>query len=499
MQDELSLVPRQARVNLPTLRELVAVLFRQRRLFLITFLGIAGAGIFYGLTTPTYQAHMKVLVRRGRVDPVVTPAPTASSQFDRGEVSEEELNSEVELLRDDDLLRKVVQQTGMATGDPGHWWRLGRPRDDVAVARAAQRVARHLQIEPVRRTTVIRVSYESSDPEAAARVLRSLADAYVEKHLEVHRPAGESSFFEQQMAQYRTRLTEADARLLAFTQDGGVVVASTERDGLLVRLGDADAADRQVQVTMAECLERIRALESKLASFPERRTAQVRTLDNMQLLEKLKSQLLELELKRTALLTKFAANYPLVQEAEQQIADTRATIAAEEAKPARDEITEPDPNREWAKSELAKAQVEWQALQARKTASHGLVNQYRQMAQQLERDTVEQQDLMRDVKAAEDNYLLYTRKREEARLKDALDERGILNVAIAEEPAVPAIPARSSLMFGLAAFALAGVTSTGVAFFADAMDPSFRTPDEVVTYLKAPVLASLPKESGGRW
>jgi capsular polysaccharide biosynthesis protein len=40
----------------------------------------------------------------------------------------------------------------------------------------------------------------------------------------------------------------------------------------------------------------------------------------------------------------------------------------------------------------------------------------------------------------------------------------------------------------------AGVLSTGLAFTIDYLDPALRTPDEVIMYLNAPVLATLPKE-----
>jgi capsular polysaccharide biosynthesis protein len=46
------------------------------------------------------------------------------------------------------------------------------------------------------------------------------------------------------------------------------------------------------------------------------------------------------------------------------------------------------------------------------------------------------------------------------------------------------------LVIGLVA---AGAAGTGAAFTADYVDPAFRTPDDVVAYLDAPVLASLPK------
>ena len=96
----------------PTLRDLLAVLFRQRRLALLSFIAIFLAVLGYGVFAPSYQAHMNVLVRRGRVDPLVTPAPTPSPMFQRDEITEEELNSQVELLRDDEILRTVVQSSG---------------------------------------------------------------------------------------------------------------------------------------------------------------------------------------------------------------------------------------------------------------------------------------------------------------------------------------------------------------------------------------------------
>jgi len=55
------------------LRDLLAVVFRQRRLALFSFVAVFFAVVLYGLIAPPYQSEMKVLVRRGGVDPVVTP------------------------------------------------------------------------------------------------------------------------------------------------------------------------------------------------------------------------------------------------------------------------------------------------------------------------------------------------------------------------------------------------------------------------------------------
>ena len=73
-----------------------------------------------------------------------------------------------------------------------------------------------------------------------------------------------------------------------------------------------------------------------------------------------------------------------------------------------------------------------------------------------------------------------------------MDQGGILNVAVAEEPRAPALPAQAIWVFGVVGMVLGSTLSTGLVFAADYLNPGFRTPDEVITYLGIPVLASLP-------
>lgn len=493
MAEEFSVIRPASPAASPTLRDLLGVLFRQRRTVLISFVGILLVSIAYAVIAPSYQAHMQLLIRRGRLDPVVTPTPTAPPQFDRPEVSEEELNSEAEILKDREILARVVQQAGLAK--IRHFWQWPESDPEVRTARAVNRLAQELGAEPLHKTNLIAVSYRSSDPQLAATVLKVLAHVYLEKHREVQRPSGESRFFEEQVSQYRHALENAEWDLLDFTRDRGVVSAALERDMALQKLSDAETSYRAVRVEIGETEQRIRALESKLASFPERATTQMRTFQNPELQEKLKSKLLELELKRTELLTKFSPSYRLVQEVETQIGEAKAALEGEELAPLWDQTTDRDPNYEWSKSELAKAQVELQALQARAASLNAVLADCRQSARDLGQNAIRQQDLLREMKASEENYLLYVKKREEARIGDALDAGGILNVAIAEEPSVPALPARSPWTVGLLGLLLAGTVSTGLAFASDYLDPAFRTPDEVVLCLGTPVLASLPRKS----
>lgn len=471
----------------PTPRELAATIFRRGRLLSATF-GIALlTAMLFVVFSPRYESHFKVLLRRGRFDPVVSPQPPSGMDFTRPDITEEELNSEVELLRDDDLLKQVVTVAELV---PAETPDRGRAAE---IEHAVRQLTRRLDVEALKKSNLIQVSYKDTDPERAARVLSVVAALYVRRHTSLQRPPGEIQFFDQQTEQYQKRLRQSEAELVQFTRARGVVSAALERDIALQRLGEADAAYRQVDQDRVETERRVASLREQVKSFPTRSVTLKRWADNPQALEKMKTHLLELELKRTELLTRFEPSYRLVQEVEQQITDTRASIAAEALTPVRDETTDKDPNYEWARMELEKAQVQEDGLRARQSDAAAQVASLRQIAKRMQSESVDQQDLMRATKADEDNYLLYLRKREEARIGDALDEHRILNVAIVERPTVPALPTHPLVFYFLVAFVLAVAFSIGMAFMTEYFDATIRTPDEASGLLGVPVLAWLPE------
>jgi uncharacterized protein involved in exopolysaccharide biosynthesis len=74
----------------PTMRDVLAVMFRQRGVVLGTFLAVLAGTLLYGWLAPSYQAHMNLLLRHGRIDPVVTSEQSPPVELARSEISEEE-------------------------------------------------------------------------------------------------------------------------------------------------------------------------------------------------------------------------------------------------------------------------------------------------------------------------------------------------------------------------------------------------------------------------
>jgi uncharacterized protein involved in exopolysaccharide biosynthesis len=474
-----------------TLRDLLAIAFRHKRAFLLCFVGILLGTVAAVLLLPaSYESAAQIVVKRERVDPVVTAEKNDPTQV-VGEVTEEELNSEAQLVLSEDVLRKAVVDSGLDKRKSLLSSLFGET-DDQKIAKAVDKMRGNLKVEPLKKTNVVQITYTAHDAKLAAKVLNNVISAYVEKHVAVNRPPGQLKFFEEETDRYKHDLDQAEEQLKKFSEEQSGVAPQISRDMTLQKLNDFSADLEKTRAEMSATEQKIDELQKQAGTTPDRLTTQMRETDNGAVLQQLKSALLTLELKRTELLTKYQPGYRLVQEVDKEIADTRIAITAEESKPLKEQTTDRNPTYAWINEELAKAKSDYSALQARATATQAIVGLYQGRAHQLEVNGFVQQDLLRTAKANEDNYLLYLHKREEARIADALDQTRILNIGMVQQPTVPLSPTRSPVMFGLVGVLMALMVSVGLVFTREYLDSSFRTPSEVLSELNIPVLAAVP-------
>ena len=486
------------RVTLPfNLKDLLTVAFRYKRTGVLCFFGILTGAILAAILQPAqYSASTKFLVGEGRVDPVVSSeamAPPATKP-----VSEEDLNSELELLHSSDVLRQVVISCGLDREKTLLDRLFGLPTPERRIARATLELGKEIQMAVVKKSNLIEVHYTSRDPQEAAQVLKALADAYLQKHVAVHSPPGQIEFFAQETDRYRKNLSDAEAQLKEFSQQEDGVAPQVSRDITLQKLSEFNSSLQQTRAEAASTEQRIKTLQKQAGITPERLTTSTRQSDDAQVLQSLKATLMGLELKRTELLTKYQPNYPLVQEVDKQLAETKAAITTEESKPIREQTTDRNPTYAWITEELAKAKSEYSALQARAAATEAIVARYESKTHDLAQKGLMEQDLERTLKANEENYLLYLHKQEQARMSEALDRTRILNVAVAEQPVAPSLPSNSPFPMVLTGIFLAVLVSVAAVAGRQYLDPSFRTPAEVSTELNIPVLAAVPVGKNGR-
>lgn len=484
-------------------RDLVGVLFRRKQLILLSFMGLLLGAVLAILVLPaTYEAQMKILVEHQRIDPVVSTQGNVI-ETDRG-LTPDMISSEVELFQSRDSLKQAVLDCGL--DEVKSPWSLAAmklrvlgafglaPDKDQRTFEAILKLEKDLHVIPMNNSNLIKITYEAHSPEAAQLVVTELGNLYLAKHAQVHRPRGASDFFQQQADQYRADLADAESQLVKINQQTGIVSADFEKQVTLQKLSDFDVSLQQTRANIAETRQRLNALKEKKVVIPPRTTTQIRTADNPQLLANLKTTLLNLEIKRTELLEAYDPSYPLVQEIEKQIAQTASAIAKANTEVVREETTDENPTHQWVSTETTKAEVDLVGLEARASAlSRGLTT-LQEKALKMDQQSVVQQDLLRMVKADEDSYLMYQKKREEARITDALDQSKIVNASIAEVAAVPLVPIGLPLLVKLIlAVVIAALVGLGAGFLGEHLDPSFRTTNEVKECLDIPLVIAIPR------
>jgi uncharacterized protein involved in exopolysaccharide biosynthesis len=484
-----------------SLSNVFGALSRRRKLVAAVFCTMLAAVVAVTLLAgDKYESEFKVLVKQ-RTEPIASSAEGAG--FTRTpEVTEEETNTEVVLLKSRDLLAKVVALHHLDAPGTKPWsgWiekLQGGSTPGERTDRAIRRLAANLRVDAVKKSNVIDVSYSSKNPVLSAGVLKTLSDLYMAKHVKLHETQGAYDFFAQQAEDSKAALAKAETDLTEFSHATSMAAPQMERDLMLQKMADIRVLEAQSEAAADSAFERYKTLQTELAATPPRMMTQVKSADNAMLMGQLKSTLLNLELKRTELAVKFAPNYPAVKEVDDQIAQTKAAIDAENAKPLTDNSTDQNPTYQWISGELAKVQAEMPALRTQvKMAQQNEASTERRVMKLNDASTIKE-TLLRNVQTAEQNYTLYQQKRELARISDELDKRRISNVVLAEEPVPSTLPVRSRAVTIAMGFLLCLVIGGAAGFAADYLDPTFRTWREVEDYLNVPVLAVVPESAGG--
>jgi uncharacterized protein involved in exopolysaccharide biosynthesis len=479
-----------------SLRELVAPLFRRKKILLVTlgtvFAVLLPAGL---LLLHTFKSQMAILVNRERVDSLVTTGVPNQTITEPIAVAEEEINSEAELLLSQDILEKVVVANHLQ--DESSWlsWLLPGHDESYRVASAVKKLARKIKVRPSTKANIIDVSYGSDDPKRSYAVLNSLAGFYLEKHAAVHRPPGSYEFFAAETDRYKKALDDSEGRLRSFVQTAGGAAPDIQRTDLDLQLANSIGQLHTTGQAIASDQMRIRSDVEQMKSTPQRATTQLASAPPDMLLQNLGTTLLAAETKRTQLLLKYDPGYPLVKEADQEVAQAKAAYEKAENTKYVTENTNIDATYELLREDLAKTQGDLAAQRASLVANQASVNALKAEMAQLAQKTLDQADLTREQKANEDNYLLYMTKREQARTADALDKTKIENVAIAIPPAIPVLPVMTPLSIVLLAFAVAAFVSAMTAYGFDYFDSSFHTPAQVVDMLGIPVVVTMSKKT----
>jgi tyrosine-protein kinase Etk/Wzc len=162
----------------------------------------------------------------------------------------------------------------------------------------------------------------------------------------------------------------------------------------------------------------------------------------------------------------------------------------------REELTEaPNPLRKELEGELLRERANIEALGKRRSVLDEQLAELKRRSELLNVREVQLAELARNVQHLESQYKAHVDNLEQARIGQALQAERISSINVIQPATLVERPVRPSKSLGLAAgLLLATVSSFGIAFGLDLVDPTFRSREQVEELLGLPVVASLPAE-----
>ena len=493
-----------------SLRDFLTIVFKRRRLivtFFVTTVAVVALGTF--LLPPTYEASASILVKKSSAE--VPLVPSESSQLIISQVTEEDLNSEVAMLRRRQTIEEALRSIGVDES-----WRddglLTGVRREVSVFLGAPRLSYfdemvlHLQkkivVQPVRKSNVLEVSYRHKDPAYAQKIVAALTERYIAGRSELYRSPGAVGFFDEETKAAASRLEEAEQALEAYSSEAGVSVLgmpgdsqslAAEKEAILQRLTDFEKQLGEARVDVHQQSERVAGLEAQLAGEPQRLRSPLR-LNQDPTTEGLEKALVALQLERDALIQDYKPTNRRVRDLDEQIRVTQERLDAAESRVASINKTEINQVHQELKARLLGARADLRGARARYGSLGAQVASHRQRLDELSQKGLMTDALRREARAAEDAYMLYQKKHEEARISAAMDQT-IVNVSLAqpaERPLKPVAPRKALNM--LLALVLGLTGGLGLAFVAEYFDHSFTTGYDLETRLGIPLLGAIPDQ-----
>jgi uncharacterized protein involved in exopolysaccharide biosynthesis len=505
-----STVEKNAEYNL---RDVLTVVFKRRRLILsFFFTTVAVTTLATFLVPPTYEATASILVKKASAElPLV---PKDSSQLIISQVSEEDLNSETTILKS----RQAIEETLHGLGVDESWRHdgpLARLRRTVAGALGSPRLSyfdemvlqldKKIEVKPIRKSNVLEVSYRHSDPDWATKVVQGLTEHYLARRAQVYQSPQAVAFFDEETHKAAERLRKAEQGLEAYSTKAGVSVLgltgdpqslAAEKQAMLGRLAGFEQELGEARVQVRQLTERVAALDAQVAKEPERLRSSLR-LNQDPTTEELEKALVALQLKRDALVRDFTPDNRQVKDVEEQIRATQERLKAAETRVASINRTELNAVHQNLKEQQLAARADLQAARARHDSLQAEAARTRRELDELTEKGLTTEGLRRETRAAEDAYMLYQKKHEEARISSAMDQQKIVNVSIAQpaqRPLQPVGPRKAlNLLLGLMLGAIGGL---GLAFVAEYFDHSFTTGHDLEARLGIPLLGAIPDQAG---
>src|SRR5256884_659999 len=301
---------------------------------------------------PVYRAQVLLEIQKENPD-----IPSIKDLYELESVSDSYLKTQYSILASESVARQVIDQLHLDTLSEFNslkWWQFrrnvntppkhtfavdqgGTTRDREIYQRVLERFQDRLSIDPVSRSRLVTVRFESNNAELSARIANTLAEDYIAQNLEARWKATQKAtdWMSQQLVGVKAKLEKSEEQLQDYAQRNGLVFLETDK-GTSESVANERLQQLQGELTKAQAERYEREAVYRLVQSGDYGSLPG-VVDN-KLIQDLSERLAELKRELADLSTKFNPGYPRVKETQSQIDEIEAALR-EERQRAADKIT----------------------------------------------------------------------------------------------------------------------------------------------------------------
>jgi succinoglycan biosynthesis transport protein ExoP len=423
---------------------------------------------------PVYVATARIEIDRENGN--ILPFQGADS-YDYMADSDNYIETQTKILTSETLVLQTIRNNGFALRPESSGSGLseavasGNLANQVRPPELAEFLS-GLSVKRVPNSRLMDVSFESTDPQLAARVVNAHIATYVEQNYrsKYESTSQASDWLADQLKDFKIKVQRSEDARIAYERQNQIWTLDDKSNMTTERLADINKqyTDAQAERMRKESLYEF-AKAGNLDAVPQ-------VESNTALMELIKKRG-EVSADYANALEQYGPNFPKVQRLKAQLKDLDGNIGNEKQKIL--DVLESD----------------YREARQRETLLADALNQAKTEANQMAEKMVEYNILKREAEANKALYEGLMTKMKETAISGALRSSNIRIVDPAMVPTTPARPAKTKNI--VLSFLVGLVGGIGLALLREYLDNTVKTPDDIETLARLPSLAVVPQFAAG--
>lgn len=482
------------------LRDYIRILAKRKWLIISSFIVIfASTALFTFTMEPVFEASAKIVIEKENPN-VVSIQEVLALDANDSDYSQ----TQFEILQSRTVARKVIERLDLANTEEFNpapkddaisvlkqtlrdglaaisysIKSLFTPQDqleqalkDESDSKLVDNFLGRLSIDPVRNSRVVNIRFKAKDPVLAARIANAITQVYIELGLEAKLLAVQDavSWLSNRIQEERSKVEEAQLRFQKYKEDNSIITNFTSDTEQVTQQKLAELNSKVIEAEAARVEAETRYGQARGISSES--LDSVAEILSSPVIQSIKASEMTVQNSIAELSKKYGSNHPHIIALKAEMGELRKRKSIEAQK-----IVQSLKNN----YELAMAK-ERSLKEALRTQERG--------ALELSKKSIQYGVLQREAESAKEVYDLLVKRFKEASLTEDMKTVNVRVVDKAEIPTTPVRPKKSMNM--LLALVLGLTAGTALAFFAEYLDNSLKSPDDVTNYLRTPYLGMVP-------